>query len=153
MAPEEQQQYPAGWYPDPDGSGGQRYYDGQAWTDSRMPPPGPPGSPPPGGSYGGVQAPQMGTMQPGTQPVQAKTNGMAIASLVLGLVWLYWVGSVLAIIFGLIAKKSIDESGGLETGRGMAIAGIVLGIVGLAFLLLIIIVALASPDAFDEYGY
>ena len=26
---------PAGWYPDPDGSGGQRYFDGQAWTDHR----------------------------------------------------------------------------------------------------------------------
>jgi len=35
----------AGWYPDPDGSGGQRYFDGAAWTEHRMPPPGyvPPG--------------------------------------------------------------------------------------------------------------
>jgi hypothetical protein len=28
---------PAGWYPDPDGSGGQRYWDGSAWTDHRSP--------------------------------------------------------------------------------------------------------------------
>ena len=28
---------PAGWYPDPDGSGGQRYFDGQSWTDHRAP--------------------------------------------------------------------------------------------------------------------
>jgi hypothetical protein len=28
---------PAGWYPDPDGSGGQRYFDGQSWTDQRAP--------------------------------------------------------------------------------------------------------------------
>jgi uncharacterized RDD family membrane protein YckC len=28
----------AGWYPDPDGSGGQRYFDGRDWTGHRAPP-------------------------------------------------------------------------------------------------------------------
>ena len=28
---------PAGWYSDPDGSGGQRYWDGSAWTEHRAP--------------------------------------------------------------------------------------------------------------------
>lgn len=28
---------PAGWYPDPDGTGGQRYWDGAAWTEHRAP--------------------------------------------------------------------------------------------------------------------
>ena len=28
---------PAGWYPDPDGSGGQRYWDGSIWTEHRSP--------------------------------------------------------------------------------------------------------------------
>jgi hypothetical protein len=28
---------PAGWYPDPDGSGGQRYWDGTIWTEHRAP--------------------------------------------------------------------------------------------------------------------
>ncbi|MFL6084806.1 MAG: DUF4352 domain-containing protein [Mycobacterium sp.] len=28
---------PAGWYPDPDGSGGQRYWDGSAWTEHQSP--------------------------------------------------------------------------------------------------------------------
>jgi hypothetical protein len=30
---------PAGWYPDPDGSGGQRYWDGSGWTEHRSPAP------------------------------------------------------------------------------------------------------------------
>jgi len=42
---------PAGWYPDPDGSGGQRYWDGFAWTEHRSPGrapavPAPPAEPP-----------------------------------------------------------------------------------------------------------
>ncbi len=71
---------------------------------------------------------------PAVRYVQAKTNGLAIASLVLGIVWLYWVGSVLALIFGHVAKRQIDRSGGAEGGRGLAIAGIVLGWVGIALL-------------------
>ena len=33
---------PAGWYPDPEGAGGQRFWNGDAWTDHRAPdaPPG-----------------------------------------------------------------------------------------------------------------
>ncbi len=71
--------------------------------------------------------------------VQQKTNGMAIASMVLGILWLYWIGSILALIFGMIAKNQIERSGGYETGRGMAIAGIVLGWVGVGFLLIFIL--------------
>lgn len=40
-------QPPAGLYPDPDGSGGQRYRDGYTWTDSRVPAPQLPPPPPP----------------------------------------------------------------------------------------------------------
>jgi len=70
--------------------------------------------------------------------VKSKTNGFAIAALVLGIVWIYWVGSILALVFGYIAKSQIDSSGGEQTGRGMAIAGIVLGWVGVGVLLLLI---------------
>lgn len=33
------QQTPAGWYPDPENVGQQRYWDGQQWTEHRTPPP------------------------------------------------------------------------------------------------------------------
>lgn len=60
------------------------------------------------------------------------TNGLAIASLVLSIVWLWGIGSILAIIFGVIAKNQIDQSGGAQQGRGLAVAGIVIGSVTLA---------------------
>lgn len=62
------------------------------------------------------------------------TNGMAIASLVLGILWLYWIGSILALVFGYVAKRQIDDSRGLQGGRGMAVAGIVLGWIGIGIL-------------------
>jgi uncharacterized protein DUF2510 len=34
-----------GWYPDPSGAPGQRYWDGIAWTDVRIAPPQPPNPP------------------------------------------------------------------------------------------------------------
>lgn len=55
---------------------------------------------------------------------------MAIASLVLGLLWLWGIGGLLAVIFGFSAIRQIDQSGGSQSGRGMAIIGIVLGLVG-----------------------
>jgi Domain of unknown function (DUF4190) len=80
-------------------------------------------------------------------PVAARTNGFAIASLVLGILWLYWVGSILALIFGYIGKSQIDGSGGTQTGRGLAIAGIVLGWVGVGALLLIVVLIAIGTSA------
>ena len=64
------------------------------------------------------------------------TNGMAIASMVLGILWLYWIGSVLALIFGYVARQQIMREG--HGGDGMAVAGIVLGWVGVAVLSLLV---------------
>lgn len=93
----------------------------------------------------GMPYPQYGQYAPPQQqPVYVtqptKTNGFSIAALVLGIVWIYWIGSILALVFGYIAKSQIDNSGGTQSGRGMAIAGIVLGWVGIGVLLLLIVV-------------
>lgn len=95
-------------------------------------------------TYGQPAYGQPGYGQPAYgQPVyRAATNGMAVASLVLGIVWLYWIGSILALVFGYIARKQIDESNGTQQGRGMAVAGIVLGWVGVGFLTLFVFAAL-----------
>jgi hypothetical protein len=93
-----------------------------------------PSSPP---QYGG------GYSQQPVYVVQSRTNGLAIASPVLGIMWLWWLGSVLALVFGFVGKNQIDRSGGQESGRGMAIAGTVLGWIGVGILILILVTAVA----------
>jgi hypothetical protein len=108
-----------------------------------QPPAGPYGAPsyqplPPGGAYPGPYGPAYG--YPYVPP--RRTNGLAIASMVLGILWLYWIGSILALVFGYIARNQIRERG--DSGDGMAIAGIVLGWVGVGVLGLAFVVAVAS---------
>lgn len=78
---------------------------------------------------------------PAGPPVFVKgpaTNGLAIASLICSLVWLGWIGSIAAVLFGHVALRQIRASGGLQGGRGAAIAGLALGYLGLATLLLVL---------------
>ena len=67
------------------------------------------------------------------------TNGLAIASLVLGILWLYWLGSIVAVVLGHMALRQIKKAPPHQQpeGRGLAIAGIVLGWVGIGVLLLV----------------
>jgi hypothetical protein len=68
-------------------------------------------------------------------------NGMAIAALCCGIGgFLCIIPAVLGIVFGVIAKNQIRESGGMQRGDGMATAGIVLGIVWIALTVLLLAV-------------
>ena len=66
-----------------------------------------------------------------------ETNGAAVASVVLGALWLLGIGSVLALLFGYRARREIKSSQPRQTGAGLATAGIVLGWVGIALLLVV----------------
>lgn len=77
------------------------------------------------------------------QQVPQKSNGFAIASMVLGIIWIYWIGSILALVFGYIARGQIRRSQGTQSGDGMAIAGIVLGWIGVGILLLLIVLGVS----------
>lgn len=82
---------------------------------------------------------------PGPPPVYpaSQTNGMAIASLVLGIVSLacsHCITAIPGVIFGHIALKQIRESGGTQTGRGLAMAGLVTGYVSLGIVVAVVIV-------------
>jgi uncharacterized membrane protein len=67
-----------------------------------------------------------------------KTNGLAIASLVLGILWLFWLGSLVGLVLGLVALKQIKDRN--QGGRGIAIAGVVLSVLWLVGLVVAIIV-------------
>jgi hypothetical protein len=72
--------------------------------------------------------------------------------MVLGIaqIFLCIIGGILALVFGYIARRQIDESGGTQGGRGMAIAGIILGWIGIglgiAYIVVIIIAVIVSDD-------
>lgn len=88
--------------------------------------------PPPG--YGMPQQP-MGYPYGQVMVVPAQpSNGLAIASMVLGILGLVFgiwgiglIGSILAVIFGHVALGQIKQSNGAQGGHGMAIAGLVMG--------------------------
>ena len=116
---------------------------GGPWGDPGATPP-PPSAPygqpqwgPPPGPY-----PPQGYPYPPYPPQQPGTNGFAIASLVLGILWLEWVGSILAIIFGFIARAQIKRTG--QGGDGLAIAGIVLGFFAIAMFAVFVLVLVNS---------
>lgn len=77
----------------------------------------------------------------------APTNGMAIAALILAFVF-----APLGIVFGVMARNQIKQSG--ESGDGMALAGIIIGGVFTAFFVLAIvffvIAAVAASSAISS---
>lgn len=79
--------------------------------------------------------------------ILSEPSGKAIASLVLGLYWLLWLGSILALVFGYQARAEIARSGGRLTGRGLATAGIVLGWIGMVMLLLTFLILILAVVA------
>jgi hypothetical protein len=76
---------PAGWYPDPDGSGGQRYFDGQSWTEHRNP-------------AAAFEAPPLDAAA--AAPGPPRSNGKVIAGVIAAIVVLVIVG-VAAVVMTL----------------------------------------------------
>lgn len=82
-----------------------------------------------------------------------KTNGKAIAALVLGILSLVipYVGLILGIIAIVFASKAMREvSRTNEGGRGMAIAGLVCGIIGTALYAIVILIVVIAAAAWSS---
>ncbi|MET8147322.1 DUF4190 domain-containing protein [Actinoplanes sp. NPDC049668] len=94
----------------------------------------PPVGPPP------VEQPDWAAAQGFAAPASVRTNGFAIASLVLGSLG----GVLLSVIFGLIALRQIDQRD--EKGRGLAIAGLALS--GF-WVLVVVAVFVFVPSGFE----
>ncbi len=93
-----------------------------------------------GSTWAPVQAPAGTAYPPAPYVYGPRTNSLAIASLVTGI--LSWVlcpflGAGLAVIFGHVARGQIRQSG--EGGTGMALAGLILGYVNLALSALVFV--------------
>ena len=67
---------------------------------------------------------------------QPQNNQKALWSMILGILGLVCCGlfaGVPALILGNMATKEIDNSGGMQTGRGMARAGVILGVISIVW--------------------
>jgi hypothetical protein len=69
-------------------------------------------------------------------PRHRGTNMLAVASLVLAILWVFGLGSLLAVGLGYVAMRRIAASEGAQEGMTVAVAGVVLGLVGVGALVL-----------------
>jgi hypothetical protein len=85
---------------------------------------------------------------------EPKTTGYAIASLVLGIVGIFFnfffVTPALAIVFGVIGRKQIRQYPNELKGDGLALAGIILGIIAI-ILTIVTLVLLGSMMSYFYY--
>jgi len=137
----------AGWYADPHAPGYLRWWDGSQWTVFTTPSPWPTaGSPvspplPVPGSPSAVPpwhwtpgAPDRPYYVPGPTSKSAATSGLAIAGFALSIVWIGGLGSLLGVVFGVIALSQIRRSDSRSEevrGRGLARTALVIGTIGL----------------------
>lgn len=139
--------YPPPSYPPPSYSpptpGG---YD---YPASSYPPPSypPPSYPPPApGGYGGYGFPPAYP-----PPASSTTNTMAIASFIACIAGFFTcgIGTILGLIFGVLALNQIKRTG--EGGRGLAIAGLIVS--GISVALFVLVLIIASIPHRDRHRY
>ncbi|MEO8888132.1 MAG: DUF4190 domain-containing protein [Jatrophihabitantaceae bacterium] len=72
-------------------------------------------------------------------------SGFAIASAVVGILWIFGVGAIAAVVTGHLALRSIKRSDGRLTGRVGARLGLVLGYLGIVGLIMFVVEIVVRP--------
>jgi len=126
---------------------------GPGWwqaTDGKWYPPAPPAPP------------VFGTPQPAYYaPTGPKNDGLSIAALVCGISGLATlvlcgigiVPAILGVVFGVIGKKKVEQSGGALQGRGMALAGAICGAVAIGLFLIWLVFVIIGAINSDSNSY
>ncbi|MFK8024703.1 MAG: DUF2510 domain-containing protein [Ilumatobacter sp.] len=142
---------PAGWYPDPEQQGGERYWNGALWTEDRRPGPAPsaPGAVPyaapqatpfasPAASAPGGYTPYGAG--PGTVYPSSAMAGWGLGLSIAGLVLFCCFGIILSLpgaIMGYVHMQAVDRGERDPNSRGTAKAAFIVGLVGIVITLLI----------------
>ncbi|MEW9532518.1 DUF4190 domain-containing protein [Microbispora sp. NPDC049125] len=79
-------------------------------------------------------------------PQPPRTNGLAIASLIFGIIG----GIPLSVIFGIVALVQIRRRG--DRGRGLAVAGLVLSSLWILFVAAVVVIAILTSPQRDATG-
>jgi Domain of unknown function (DUF4190) len=123
--------------------------DGKWYPPESATPP-PPPAPPARGSGSTPVAPVAAAPQ--------RTNSLAITSLVLGILGFVScaIAGIPGLITGVIARRQIRESAGVEGGDGLATAGIVTSIISLVLVgglvLVLVAVTLLGSEASSKFS-
>lgn len=67
-----------------------------------------------------------------TAPPNSSLAIVSLVAAILGFTLLPFIGSIVAVITGMMAKKEIEESAGTLGGEGLAQAGLIVGWIGIA---------------------
>jgi hypothetical protein len=106
---------------------------------------------------GPPEPPAMPPPMPYAPPAPSRTNGMAVASLVLGILALgLFFTIVFPIIFGILAVifgiMGISKASNGADHKGLAIAGLVCGVLGIAAMIVFVAVfATTTVDVINSF--
>ncbi len=134
-------------------------------SDGKWYPPQSATPPPPSASPPSIPPPPQAQPFAAPQPFTASgggglpsVNGLAVASMVLGIVslvfcWCWPVGGTCAIVglpLGGVALSKIKNGDADPRPRGMAIAGLVMCIISIALILIIVVALAGAESSFDS---
>lgn len=144
------QTYQPGWYPDPSGRFEFRFHNGSIWTADVSTS---------GQRYVDPLGAAPSTPRPSFTGQPAARNGLALASMILGIValsiaWIPFVVvlgavcAVLAVVLGVVALRRARHT---AHGKGFAIAGLVTGLLASALCVVGVVFSFAVVRAVDRF--